>query len=161
MTIGTSRLRQFPLTQQKTEISLHHRYSKTRVIYLHLIAMAFAPFVDTINTMIFEALKTESPDYKPRESQVRISFAEKKLPENSLPIADWLNTDFAGNAKLEENFAKVVAYIYDRNFEPTSNNFYWSPEEGYSDRVIIPFYYKGKIVGNTARKDYRESTTAG
>ena len=102
--------------------------------------------------MIFQALKTESPDYKPRESQVRITFAEKKLPENSLPIADWLNTDFAGNTTLEENFAKVVAYVYDRNFEPTSNNFYWSPEEGYSDRVIIPFYYKGKIVGNTARK---------
>ena len=107
---------------------------------------------DTINTMIFEALKTESPDYQPRESQVRITFAEKKLPENSLPIADWLNTDFAGNTMLEENFAKVVAYVYDRGFEPTSNNFYWSPEEGYQDRVIVPFFYKGKIVGNTARK---------
>jgi hypothetical protein len=107
---------------------------------------------DTINVMIFEALKTEGPDYKPRESQVRITFADKKLPENSLPIAEWLDVDFKGNITLEENFAKVVAYVYDRGFDPTSNNFYWSPEEGYQDRVIIPFYYKNRIVGNTARK---------
>ena len=107
---------------------------------------------DTINVMIFEALKTESPEYTPRESQVRISFAEKKLPDNSLPIAEWLDSDFAGNKKLEEMFAKVVAYIYDRGFDPTSKDFYWSPQEGYQDRVIVPFYYKGKTVGNTARK---------
>ena len=107
---------------------------------------------DTINAMIFEALKTESPEYKPRESQVRISFTEKKLPANSFPIAEWLDSDFAGNKQLEEMFAKVVAYVYDRGFEPTSENFYWSPEDGFQDRVIVPFYYKGKIVGNTARK---------
>lgn len=107
---------------------------------------------DTVNAIIFEALKTESPDYKPRESQVRISFAEKKLPDNSLPIADWLDIDFGEDKSLEENFAKVVAYVYDRGFDPTSKNFYWCPEQGYQDRVIVPFYYKGKIVGNTARK---------
>jgi hypothetical protein len=107
---------------------------------------------DTINVMIFEALKTESPDYAPRESQARITFTEKALPENSLKISEWLDVDFKGNTILEENLAKVVAYIYDRGFDPTSKNFYWSPEDGYQDRVIIPFYYKGKIVGNTARK---------
>lgn len=107
---------------------------------------------ETINEMIFEALKTESPDYKPRELPKRITFAEKKLPEHSLPISEWLNVDFAGNSILEENLARVVEYVYDRGFDPTSKNFYWSPADGYQDRVIIPFYYNGKIVGNTARK---------
>jgi hypothetical protein len=107
---------------------------------------------DTINAIIFEALKTESPDYKPRESHARIAFPEKKLPDNSLPIADWLDIDFGQDKSLEENFAKVVAYVYDRGFDPTSKNFYWCPEQGYQDRVIVPFYYKDKIVGNTARK---------
>ena len=107
---------------------------------------------DTINKMIFEALKTESPDYKPRESQVRITFGEKKLPENSLPISEWLDVDFKGNSVLEGNLAKVVEYVYDRGFDPISKNFYWSPEDSYQDRVIIPFYYRGKIVGSTARK---------
>jgi len=105
-----------------------------------------------INTLIFEALKTESAEYKPRELQTRVSFAEKKLPEHSLPVSDWLNVDFAGDSKLETSFAKVVEYIYDRGYDPVSNNFYWSPTNGYIDRVIIPFYYRGKIVGNTARK---------
>jgi len=107
---------------------------------------------DTINKMIFEALKTESPDYKPRESQVRISFAEKKLPENSLPISQWLEVDFSHDKKLEETFAKVVEYIYDRGFHPASDNFYWTPDPSYCDRVIVPFRYRGKIVGSTARK---------
>ena len=107
---------------------------------------------DTVNKLIFEAMKTESPEYSPRETQFRINFDEKKLPDNSLPISEWLNVDFAGNNVLENNLAKVVAYIYDRGFDPTSEDFYWSPEDGYADRVIVPFYFKGKIVGNTARK---------
>ena len=107
---------------------------------------------DTINGMIFEALKTESLDYAPRESQIRITFTEKKLPEHSLAISEWLEVDFKGNDVLEQNLAKVVEYIYDRGFDPLSKNFYWTPLEGYADRVIVPFYHNGKIVGNTARK---------
>lgn len=107
---------------------------------------------DTINKLIFEALKTESPDYAPRVAKVRIQFDEKKLPEHSLPISEWLEVDFKGNDVLEGNLAKVVEYIYDRGFDPLSKDFYWTPAEGYADRVIVPFYYKGKIVGNTARK---------
>ena len=107
---------------------------------------------DTINVMIFEALKTESPEYTPRESQARITFTEKKLPDHSLPISEWLEVDFKGNDILEQNLAKVVEYVYDRGFDPLDKNFYWSPADGYADRVIVPFYYNGKIVGNTARK---------
>ena len=107
---------------------------------------------DIINQLIFEALKTESPEYTPRESQVRITFAEKQLPEHSLKISEWLDVDFKGNSVLEENLAKVVAYIYDRGFDPLNDIFYWSPTDGYQDRVIVVFKYKNKIVGNTARK---------
>ena len=107
---------------------------------------------DIINEMIFEALKTESPEYKPRELPARIAFDEKKVQENRLPVSQWFEVDFKDDKTLEQNFAQVVEYIYDRNFDPLNKNFYWSPTDGYSDRVIIPFYYKGKIVGNTARK---------
>jgi len=107
---------------------------------------------DIINSMIFEALKTESAEYTPREPQARITFEEKKLPDHSLPISEWMEVDFKGNEILEQNLARVVEYVYDRGFDPLNKNFYWSPSDGYSDRVIIPFYYNGKIVGNTARK---------
>ena len=107
---------------------------------------------DEINAMIFEALKTESPEYKPRESSVRISFTDKKLPEHSLPISEWLDVDFNDNKPLEQKLAQVVEYIYTRGYDPLSKNFFWSPNDSYAERVIIPFYYKGRIVGNTARK---------
>jgi DNA primase len=42
--------------------------------------------------------------------------------------------------------------VVNRGYDPVSKHFYWSPEPGYSDRVIIPFQYEGKIVGNSARK---------
>ena len=107
---------------------------------------------EDINVMIFEALKTESPEYKPRESQARITFENKALPNNSLKLSEWLEVDFGINKELEESLAAAVAYIYDRGFDPLSDLFYWSPEVGYMDRVIVAFRYKNNIVGNTARK---------
>jgi hypothetical protein len=106
---------------------------------------------DDVNTMMFEALKTESPEYKPRELQTTVNFQPKSLPEGALPIQDWIDVDFAGDEN-EQYLAEVVKYIVDRGHNPLSDMFYWSPVEGYKDRVIIPFRYKGKIVGNTARK---------
>jgi DNA primase len=47
----------------------------------------------------------------------------------------------------------VLRYLIDRGYEnPFDYDFYWSPEPGYIDRVIVPFRWQGRIVGNTARK---------
>lgn len=107
---------------------------------------------EDINTMIFEALKTESPTYTPRESEIRIAFADKELPKSSLKLSEWMEVDFGTNKELEEKFAEAVTYIHDRGFDPFDDLFYWSPETSYMDRVIVAFKYKNKIVGNTARK---------
>jgi len=105
---------------------------------------------DDIKDMVFEALKTESPEYEAHTYEERIEFTEKELPEGALPIADWLEVELDLN--LETNLAFVVEYIVNRGFNPTSGDFWWTPVEGYNNRVILPFRYKGKIVGNTARK---------
>ena len=105
---------------------------------------------DEINTMIFEALKTESPEYKPTESKPKIEFPNRELPEDSRALVDWLDIDL--NAEDEQKLADVIAYVVDRGFDPTSKNFYWTPAPGFSDRVILPYFYEGRIVGNTARK---------
>ena len=102
-----------------------------------------------INTMILEALKTESADYV-HEIEPKIDFTPKDLPEGALPISEWLQTQL--DQEFESKLADVVKYIVDRGYDPLDKNFYWSPVAGYDNRVIIPFWYKGAIVGNTARK---------
>jgi hypothetical protein len=104
---------------------------------------------DMIKEAIFEALKTEGEDYRPEPFQSKIEFAEKELPEVAMPVAKWLEMY---DDMTSEFLNPVVEYVVDRGFDPLSGDFYWSPSPGYSDRIIIPFIWKGRVVGNTARK---------
>ena len=105
---------------------------------------------DEINKIVFEALKTESPDYQPRELATQVTFEDKVLPEGSLPVVEWLQCDL--DAELESKLALVVQYIFDRGYDPTSKHFYWTPDDSFNGRVIIPFMYQNRVVGFTARK---------
>lgn len=104
---------------------------------------------DDIKTMVFEALKTESEEYQPEQYQPKIEFTDKELPEGSLPIKDWIQVQ---DPEVEVKISQAVQYLLDRGFDPLDDNFYWSPASGYDTRVIIPFTYQGRTVGNTARK---------
>lgn len=52
----------------------------------------------------------------------------------------------------DEEFIKVVEYVLSRKMELSWYDWMWSPEPGYRDRVIIPYYHESKIVGFTGRK---------
>ena len=105
---------------------------------------------DDVKRMVFEALKTEAPDYEQTTFVPSSLFTEKELPEGALPLLDWLDVDLG--PENETNLASVVEYVVNRGHDPVDGNFYWTPIPGYSNRVIIPFKFKGKIVGYTARK---------
>jgi hypothetical protein len=105
---------------------------------------------DEINKIIFEALKTESPDYKPHEFVTQIAFTEKELPEGSMPLTNWAQEELPPD--LEKKLLDVFTYLINRGNDPLSSHFYWTPSPGFDNRVIIPFFFHGKIVGYTARK---------
>lgn len=105
---------------------------------------------DTINAMIFEALKTEAAEYTPEAYVEQVKFTEKELPNGAKPLVEWLDDNLTTDE--EQALANVVEYVVNRGFDPTSTRFYWTPEPGFTDRVILPYFYEGKIVGNTARK---------
>lgn len=104
---------------------------------------------DDINTMIFEAMKTESPDYVHTSTEPKIEFTDKPLPDGCLPLHEWIQVE---DEEIEQHVSAVVEYLVDRGFDPLSEYFYWSPDPGFANRVIIPFTYQGRVVGNTARK---------
>ncbi len=105
---------------------------------------------DTIKELVFEALKTESEEYQPEHHEAKLEFIDKELPEGAMPISEWVNSEYLSD--ISEDIGPVIDYVYSREMDPMSSNFYWSPAPGYIDRVIIPFRWQGRIVGNTARK---------
>ena len=71
------------------------------------------------------------------------TFGTVHLPEDAVRIADIENFDKHSMAVLE--------YMAARNLNLDDTDYYWSPQLGYRERLIIPFYYEGRIVGYTAR----------
>lgn len=82
-------------------------------------------------------------------------FATIQLPEDAVRIRDI--PDYNENCKGYKNFLEVVDYMSQRKLNLDDTDYYWSPSIAYRDRLIIPFYYEGRIVGYTARtvKDNR------
>lgn len=103
---------------------------------------------DTIKELIFEALKTESSDYEAQQYQPKIEFTDKELPEGAMSLSEWASMS---KPEIDVFLLPIFDYLVQRGFDPLGD-FYWSPSPGYENRVIIPFRYHNRIVGNTARK---------
>ena len=84
----------------------------------------------------------------PRPDKVlNFDLKEMALPEKSLSILDWLNT-----GQDDPDLVAVVEYLLSRGMEWDWYNWHWSAAPGYRDRLLVPFYQDGKIVGYTGRK---------
>jgi hypothetical protein len=81
------------------------------------------------------------------ENVLNFVLKEVELPEQSLSIVDWLNT-----GQDNPDLVAVVEYLLSRGMDWDWYNWYWSAAPGYRDRLLIPFYQDGKIVGYTGRK---------
>jgi len=98
---------------------------------------------DTINKLALQILR----DNEGVEAHTHLvslpEFTSVQLPKDAVKISDM--TDF------DKHSVQVLEYINSRNFELDDTDFYYSPNLGYRDRLIVPFYYEGKTVGWTAR----------
>ena len=87
------------------------------------------------------------------EAKFKLLFQKWKqieLPKDSYPITQWLELGYDDPA-----FMKVVDYTLSRRIY-NLHEFYWSPETTHNlnQRLMIPYFYKGKTVGFTARLCY-------
>lgn len=88
-----------------------------------------------------------------KESKFKALFQKWKpteLPEDSYSVTQWLE-----NGLDDPNFLGVVNYALARKLY-NLDEFYWSPQTQHNlnQRLIIPYYYRSKIVGFTARLCY-------
>lgn len=99
---------------------------------------------DLITKCSLEALRLkEDPKYVGDQSVIP-TFIDKALPIGAVPISSLLDNP-------PEELLPVLEYLLSRNLFLEDYNFHWTDEDGFSNRLIIPFYYQNRIVGYTAR----------
>jgi len=98
---------------------------------------------DMINQLRLEALRLDDNNTTEIRSIIP-KFDIRALPIDSEPITNLLDSP-------PEKLLPILEYMVSRKIFPEDYNFYWTPKIGFSNRLIIPFLYKGEVVGWTAR----------
>ena len=109
---------------------------------------------DTIKKLAIEAMRHEEGDVK-FEKRKFVNFAKKSMPKNTHKLDVWLEK-YVGKDLTEPQYKKIdnlLSYLRQRNIDPTWYDFMYSPDFyfNFDQRVIIPFYWKGNVVGYTGR----------
>ena len=107
---------------------------------------------DIINQLRLEALRLDDNNTAEIRSIIP-KFDIKALPVEARSFDEWKTflqlTD--EEYKIPESFINAVDYLVKRKIDLFSYSFYYTSKTGFSNRIIIPFLYKGEIVGWTAR----------
>ena len=107
---------------------------------------------DTITKLALQVLQTKTDSTGHKTFITLPKFVSKELPPKSKPIHEWADYKALEPGGIDKDLFKVLEYIAARKLNLNDYDFYWTPEAGYRDGLIIPFYYREKVVGYTARK---------
>jgi len=97
-----------------------------------------------ISKCSLEALRLKEDSGYKGEVSVIPSFIDKALPIGAKPLTEWLTDP-------PNELLPVLEYMSSRSLFVDDYNFHWTDEDGFQNRIIIPFYYQNRIVGYTAR----------
>ena len=105
---------------------------------------------DVIAQLRLEALRLDNNSTTEIRTVIP-KFDSRAMPMDSLSMVEWAENIAQSDFSVPENLQKCIQYLVDRNIDPKCYPFYWTPKTGFTNRIIIPFLYKGDIVGWTAR----------
>jgi hypothetical protein len=107
---------------------------------------------DIISQLRLEALKLDDNNTAEIRSIIP-KFDVRALPIDAKSFSEWQTflklTD--DDYQVPQAFYNVVEYLAARKIDPLAYPFYHTNKVGFNNRIIIPFLYKGEIVGWTAR----------
>jgi len=108
-----------------------------------------------ITRLSLEALKiiqVDSDSQRKEETFITPTFQNKELPVGARPIMEWHDWKALEPSGLDPDLFGAIEYLLSRGLMIDDYKFMWTPEGSYRNRLIIPFYYQGDVVGYTARK---------
>ena len=109
---------------------------------------------DTIKKLAIEAMRHEEGDIK-YEKKKFVNFHKKQMPKNTHSLDVWLEKYVAKDltAPQYNKIDNLLNYLKVRGIDPTWYDFMYSPDMyfNFNERLIIPFYWRGDIVGYTGR----------
>jgi hypothetical protein len=109
---------------------------------------------DTIRKLAIEAMREEESDTK-FEKKKFVTFNKKELPKNTRTLDTWLEkytTGALSNTELK-SIDNLLNYLSSRGIGPDWYDFMYSTDKVWDvyQRLLIPFYWRGDIVGFTGR----------
>jgi 5S rRNA maturation endonuclease (ribonuclease M5) len=109
---------------------------------------------DTIKKLAIEAMRYEEGDIK-YEKKRFVNFHKKQMPKNTHSLDVWLEKYVAKDltAPQYDKIDNLLNYLKVRGIDPTWYDFMYSPDMyfNFNQRLIIPFYWRGDVVGYTGR----------
>ena len=107
---------------------------------------------DTVKKLTIEAMRHEEGDTK-YEKKKFISFKKKSLPKGTLGLDTWLETYTSLTKEEQSNIDSFLNYLNSRGISADWYDFMYSTDKFWdvNKRLLIPFYWKGDIVGFTGR----------
>lgn len=107
---------------------------------------------DIISQLRLEALRLNQSE-NATVRQVVPTFEERALPMDAKSLEEWSTwIELQGWENTDQELINAFCYLRNnRSIDPYSYPFYWTNKIGFKNRIIIPFYKDGKVVGYTAR----------
>lgn len=107
---------------------------------------------DTINQLRLEALRLDET----AGTEVRTiipKFDARALPMDAKSLEEWSTwIELQGWENTDQSLINAFCYLRNnRGLDPYAYTYYWTSKVGFKNRIIIPFYKDGEIVGWTAR----------
>lgn len=114
---------------------------------------------DVISQLRLEALRTTESSHAEVRSIIP-KFDERALPMDAKSLEEWSTwIELQGWENTDQALIDVFCYLRNiRGLDPYEYPYYWTNKVGFKNRVIIPFYKDGVIVGWTARGTKPEVT---
>lgn len=112
---------------------------------------------NTVQRLVMEALRIKElvpVTERAPVPEVEVSYKPRPLPDNSASFVEWAEMlEQAPDFDVPAQLTTAVAYVHNRCINTSKYEFYITDESSYNldKRLIVPFTWKNKIIGYTAR----------
>lgn len=111
----------------------------------------------TVRHLVIDAVRLKelvAPEELEEAPEEEIQFDQRELPDGSTSLTSWMTRMIQDDhCLIPSQLTQGVEYLAGRSIDTARYEFYFTDSKAYNlhRRIIIPYYYQGKIVGSSSR----------